>query len=161
VTLSRGVQNSHSCFGVFCVKIRPGPLAVASCKNPPTKFFFALCTDLLRRPYNTLALPCKCVIVEFHKPCNTQQEQKENFRSHIMLKLTHHEQRCWLRVKVGDDVCWLSHALVAQQETCHQASAVDQGWSYGDEATVHVRQADMAGFVCWQHVKSGTAGQSD
>ena len=24
-----------ACFGVFCVKIRPGPLAVASCKNPP------------------------------------------------------------------------------------------------------------------------------
>ena len=23
-----------ACFGVFCVKIRPGPLAVASCKNP-------------------------------------------------------------------------------------------------------------------------------
>jgi len=24
-----------ACFGVFCVKIRTGPLPVASCKNPP------------------------------------------------------------------------------------------------------------------------------
>ena len=105
-----------ACFGVFCVKIRPGPLAVASCKNPKknqklTRFWCAksrmrrndtpgwivtnFCTgvgmhdvitcadlyydrlrcvgvaggqilafsiDLLRRPYNTLALPCECVI---------------------------------------------------------------------------------------------------
>ena len=105
-----------ACFGVFCVKIRPGPLAVASCKNPPknqkTNTFLVrkvtharrrnawadrdfFCTgvgvhdvitcadlyydrlrglgvaggqilgfsiDLLRRPYNTLALPCECVI---------------------------------------------------------------------------------------------------
>jgi len=107
-----------ACFGVFCLKIRPGPLAVASCKNPPpqkknkkklTRFWCAksrmrgdetpgrivtnFCTgvevhdvitctdlyydrlrcvgvaggqmlafsiDLLRRPYNTLALPCEC-----------------------------------------------------------------------------------------------------
>ena len=32
-----------ACFGVFCVKIRPGPLAVASCKNPKklTRFWCA------------------------------------------------------------------------------------------------------------------------
>ena len=29
-----------ACFGVFCVKIRPGPLAVASCKNPPPNTFW-------------------------------------------------------------------------------------------------------------------------
>ena len=98
-----------ACFGVFCVKISPRPLAVASCKNRPqkklTRFWCAksrmrrnetpgrivtnCCTgvgvhdvitcadlyydclrcgrgggqilgfsiDLLRRPYNTLALP--------------------------------------------------------------------------------------------------------
>ena len=28
-----------ACFGVFCVKIRPGPLAVASCKNQKTNTF--------------------------------------------------------------------------------------------------------------------------
>ena len=33
----RDPGKAHPCFGVFCVKIRPGPLAVASCKNPPPK----------------------------------------------------------------------------------------------------------------------------
>ena len=35
----RDPEKAHPCaeprFGVFCVKIRPGALAVASCKNPP------------------------------------------------------------------------------------------------------------------------------
>jgi len=101
-------------FCVFCVKIRPGPLVVASCKHPKklTRFWCAksrmrgdetprrivtnFCTgvgvhdvitcadlyydrlrglgvaggqilafsiDLLRRPYNTVALPCECVML--------------------------------------------------------------------------------------------------
>jgi len=108
-----------ACFGVFCVKIRPGPLAVASCKNPlppkkktntfwcakprmrrndtPGRIVTNFCTgvgvhdvitganlyydrlrglgvaagglafsiDLLRRPYNTLALLCECVIIDY------------------------------------------------------------------------------------------------
>jgi len=37
----RDPEKAHPCaeprFGVFCVKIRPGALAVASCKNPPKK----------------------------------------------------------------------------------------------------------------------------
>jgi len=36
----RNPEKAHpwaECFGVFRVKIRPRPLAVASCKNPPKK----------------------------------------------------------------------------------------------------------------------------
>ena len=111
-------MGGTACFGVFCVKIRPRPLAVASCKNPhatKTNTFLVrkvthaqkrnawadrdellhrctgigvhdvitcadlyydrlqglgvaggqilgLSIDLLRPPYNTLALPCECVI---------------------------------------------------------------------------------------------------
>ena len=102
-----------ACFGIFCVKIRPRPLAVESCKNPKklTRFWCAksrmrrnntpgrivtnFCTgvsvhdvitsanfydcrfwglsvvgdqilgfsiDSRCRPYNTLALPCECVM---------------------------------------------------------------------------------------------------
>ena len=115
-------------FGVFCVLIRPGALAVASCKNPltplppqkktntfwcaiwcaksrmrgnetPGRIVTNICTgigvhdlitpanfydsrirgfgvvgwgqilgfsiDFHRRPYNTFALPCECVILSF------------------------------------------------------------------------------------------------
>ena len=105
-----------ACFGVFCVKIRPRPLAVASYKNQKklTRFWCAksrmrrndtpgrivtnICTgvgvhdvitsanfydcrlwglsvvggqiwgfsiDSRCRPYNTLALPCECVILAY------------------------------------------------------------------------------------------------
>jgi len=108
-----------ACFGVFCVKIRPGPLVLSELQEPPpqkkkkTNTFLvrkvthalrrnawanrdellhrcrgprrnhlcrfvlrsltvygrgggqilAFSIDLLRRPYNTLALPCECVIL--------------------------------------------------------------------------------------------------
>ena len=114
-TPKRQSLSGTACFGVFCVKIRPGPLAVASCKNPQKKKtntflvrkvtharkrhawrivtnfctgvgvhdiitcadlyynrlrglgvaggqILAFSIDLLRRPYNALALPCECVI---------------------------------------------------------------------------------------------------
>ena len=118
------------CFGVFCVKIRPGPLAVASCKNPqknpktntfwcaksrmrgsetPERIVTNFCTgvgihdvitcadlyydrlqglgvaggqilafsiDLLRRPYNTLALPCECVMCKAHSKVTHIKQQK-------------------------------------------------------------------------------------
>ena len=33
-TPKRHILGGTACFGVFCVKIGPGALAVASCKNP-------------------------------------------------------------------------------------------------------------------------------
>ena len=124
VTSLRGT----ACFGIFCVKIRPGPLAVASCKNPKkpknqhvlvrkvtharrrnawmdrwivTNLYtgvgvhdvitcadlyydclrglgvaggqiLAFSIDLLRRPYNTRALPCECS--HYVRVCDLSQE---------------------------------------------------------------------------------------
>jgi len=36
-TRKRHVLGQNRVFGIFCVKILSGPLAVASCKNPPPK----------------------------------------------------------------------------------------------------------------------------
>jgi len=124
-----------ACFGVFCDKIRPGALAVASCKTPPPKktntFWCAIwcaksrmcgnetpgrivtnfCTgvgvhdistsakfydsriwgfivvegqildfsiDLHRRNYNTLALPCECIMWRVNDPlCPLCKEEEE------------------------------------------------------------------------------------
>ena len=60
-----------TCFGVFCVKIRPESLAVASCKNPKKMYSQKGCLTTLQvslklhhrstRNFRTIFGQCKCV----------------------------------------------------------------------------------------------------